>query len=68
MSDNDELVKLRLTFWNGDKKPGDVIEVRPENVNSWRGYAVPANSKAEKAAAEAPAKTVTVDTPKTAKP
>ncbi|MFJ1648012.1 hypothetical protein [Streptomyces sp. NPDC088258] len=64
MSDN-HLVKLRLTFWRGDKQPGDTFEVRPEDVNSWKGYAVPVDTAAEKAVSNAPAKTVT-ESPKSA--
>ncbi|MFJ2110623.1 hypothetical protein ACIOEX_01620 [Streptomyces sp. NPDC087850] len=64
MPDN-HLIKLRLTFWHGDKAPGDVIEVRPENAASWKGYAVPVDAAAEKAVDKAPAKTVT-EPPKSA--
>ncbi|TFI30164.1 hypothetical protein [Streptomyces sp. 4R-3d] len=60
MSDPD-LVKLRLTFWNGDKKPGDVIEVRREDVASWKGYAVPVDDTAAKSAEKAPVKQVTTE-------
>lgn len=60
MSDPD-LVKLQLTFWNGDKKPGDVIEVRAEDVKSWKGYAVPADDTAAKTAEKTPPKQVTAE-------
>ncbi|CAK7288684.1 hypothetical protein [Streptomyces misionensis] len=36
-----DMVKMKLTFWHGKKEPGDVIEVRREDVRSWHGFAVP---------------------------
>ncbi|MFD3520412.1 hypothetical protein [Streptomyces sp. NPDC058653] len=63
MSDPD-LVKLKLTFWNKGKKPGDVIEVRAEDVKSWKGYAVPVDAPAAKSAEKAPVKQVTTEPPK----
>lgn len=30
---------MELTFWWKDKQPGEVIEVRDEEVPSWRGFA-----------------------------
>ncbi|MFG2970788.1 hypothetical protein ACGFZS_46720 [Streptomyces sp. NPDC048288] len=41
MADGAELVKLRLTFWHGTKKPGDIVEVRRDTLHTWRGFAVP---------------------------
>ncbi|MGV9278055.1 hypothetical protein [Streptomyces griseosporeus] len=34
-----ELVTLELTFWHKDKKPGDRVKVRRDEVRSWYGYA-----------------------------
>jgi hypothetical protein len=34
-----DIVKLRLTFWHKDKKPGDIVEVRRDEVRSWYGFA-----------------------------
>lgn len=38
MADGDT-VKMRLTFWRGDKKPGDVVDVPVDEVPRWVGYA-----------------------------
>ncbi|MET9445348.1 hypothetical protein [Streptomyces sp. NPDC006610] len=39
MADGD-VVKMKLTFWRGDKKPGDIIEVPADEVHRWKGFAV----------------------------
>lgn len=39
MADGD-VVKMKLTFWRDDKKPGDVIEVPADEVHRWTGFAV----------------------------
>lgn len=31
--------RMELTFWHKGKQPGEVIEVRDEEVRSWRGFA-----------------------------
>ncbi|MFB7707884.1 hypothetical protein [Streptomyces sp. NPDC056105] len=40
MADGD-MVKMELTFWRGDKRPGDVIEVPADEVHRWQGFAKP---------------------------
>lgn len=40
MADDAAFVKMRLTFWHKGKQPGDTVEVRREDVPSWRGFAV----------------------------
>lgn len=68
MADPADQVKLKLTFWHKGKVPGDIVEVRRDEVPSWHGFAVPVEdetpepAKAEDssaAAAKAPAKTST---------
>ncbi|WP_329390262.1 hypothetical protein [Streptomyces sp. NBC_01716] len=49
-----DLVMMTLTFWHGSKVPGDTVEVRPEDVDSWKGYAVPADTTAPAAEKTAP--------------
>lgn len=39
MADGD-VVKMKLTFWRDDKKPGDIIEVPTDEVHRWEGFAV----------------------------
>ncbi|MGW2724802.1 hypothetical protein [Streptomyces sp. NPDC001492] len=39
MADPSALVKMKLVFWHKDKKPGDIVEVRREDVRSWYGFA-----------------------------
>ncbi|MFJ6729370.1 hypothetical protein ACIQPQ_31160 [Streptomyces sp. NPDC091281] len=39
MADGD-VVKMRLTFWRDNKKPGDVIEIPADEVHRWDGFAV----------------------------
>jgi len=41
MADPAELVTLKLTFWHKDKKPGDTVQVRRDEIPMWRGFAVP---------------------------
>ncbi|MFF9003665.1 hypothetical protein ACF1GW_38870 [Streptomyces achromogenes] len=41
MADGAELVTLKLTFWHKDKKPGDLVQVRRDELHQWRGFAVP---------------------------
>ena len=38
MADGD-VVKMKLTFWRDDKKPGDVIEIPADEVHRWKGFA-----------------------------
>ncbi|CAM5695096.1 hypothetical protein STENM36S_01772 [Streptomyces tendae] len=38
MADGD-VVKMKLTFWRGDKAPGDLIEVPADEVHRWKGFA-----------------------------
>jgi hypothetical protein len=38
MADGD-VVKMKLTFWRDDKKPGDLIEVPADEVHRWKGFA-----------------------------
>lgn len=33
------MVRMELTFWHKGKKPGDVVEVREEEVPQWFGFA-----------------------------
>lgn len=39
MADGD-VVKMKLTFWRDDKKPGDIVEVPADEVHRWKGFAV----------------------------
>lgn len=39
MADGDT-VKMKLTFWRGDKKPGDTVEIPADEVHRWKGFAV----------------------------
>jgi hypothetical protein len=39
MADPAELVKLKLIFWHKGKVPGEVVEVRRDEVRSWHGFA-----------------------------
>jgi len=69
MADPADQVTLKLTFWHKGKVPGDLVEVRRDEVPSWHGFAVPVEddetpepAKTEDsspAAAKAPAKTST---------
>ncbi|MEC4016097.1 hypothetical protein [Streptomyces sp. H27-D2] len=34
-----DMVRMKLTFWHGSKKPGDIVEVRSDEVRSWHGFA-----------------------------
>lgn len=43
--DGAELVELELTFWHKDKKPGDRVRVRADEVRSWHGFAKPVTDK-----------------------
>lgn len=38
MADGDT-VKMQLTFWRGDKKPGDIVEIPADEVHRWKGFA-----------------------------
>jgi hypothetical protein len=38
MADGDT-VKMRLTFWRGDKRPGDIVEVPVDEAPRWVGFA-----------------------------
>lgn len=42
-----DLVTLKLTFWHGTKKPGDTVQVRRDDLPSWRGFAVPVDDEPE---------------------
>lgn len=44
------MVTMKLIFWHKDKQPGDLVEVRPEDVRSWHGFAEPVEEKGEPAA------------------
>lgn len=46
MADGAELVRLELTFWHKDKKPGDIVEVRRDELHQWRAFAKPATTAA----------------------
>lgn len=63
MADPAELVKLKLIFWHKGKVPGDIVEVRRDEVRSWYGYAVPVEDEApaEPAKAEDSASAATGD-------
>jgi hypothetical protein len=39
MADPADLVKLKLIFWHKGKVPGDIVEVRRDEVRSWFGFA-----------------------------
>lgn len=49
-----DTVKMRLTFWRDGKQPGDVIEVRADEVHRWEGFAkkVEDTSKTESSKAQ----------------
>lgn len=34
------MVRMKLTFWHKDKRPGEIVEVREDEVHNWRGFAV----------------------------
>lgn len=34
-----DMVRMKLIFWHGTKAPGEVVEVRADEVASWYGYA-----------------------------
>ena len=54
------LVTLELTFWHKDKKPGDRVQVRREDLRSWHGFAKPVTDEAaDTSAPKAAAKTST---------
>lgn len=59
MADGD-VVKMKLTFWRDDKKPGDEIEVPADEVHRWKGFAVqvgepyPSDKSTTPTATEAP--------------
>ncbi|MGQ4338068.1 hypothetical protein ACN6LF_001864 [[Kitasatospora] papulosa] len=36
---NSSTVKMKLTFWRGDKQPGDTVEVPADEVHRWKGFA-----------------------------
>jgi hypothetical protein len=63
MADGAELVKMRLTFWHKGKVPGDIVEVRRDELHQWRGFAVPVQDEPAKtvddASVKAPTKTST---------
>lgn len=61
MADGAELVKLRLTFWHKGKQPGDFVEVRRDELHTWRGFAVPVDETPtpETTTDPGPAKTTT---------
>jgi hypothetical protein len=60
MADPAELVKLKLIFWHKGKVPGEVVEVRRDEVRSWHGFAVPVEDEVAEPAKtdDAPAKTL----------
>ncbi|MFD5940286.1 hypothetical protein [Streptomyces griseus] len=45
-------VKMKLTFWRGNKKPGDTVDVPADEVHRWKGFAEPVKDdpKADEAA------------------
>lgn len=49
MADGADLVTLKLTFWHKDKKPGDLVQVRRDELHRWRGFGVPVESDAQQA-------------------
>ena len=65
MADPADLVKLKLTFWHKGKRPGDVVEVRRDEVRSWHGFAVPVDeTPTTDEPATAPKATATASTAK----
>ncbi|MFG3136128.1 hypothetical protein ACGFZA_07880 [Streptomyces sp. NPDC048211] len=52
MADTD-LIKMRLTFPRGTQQPGEVIDVRADEVHRWKGFAEPVGD-APKAEASKP--------------
>ena len=67
MADPADMVKMKLLFWHGTKKPGDIVEVRRDEVRSWYGFAelvedvepAKADASADTGAQKTPAKTST---------
>ncbi|MFH8867167.1 hypothetical protein [Streptomyces griseus] len=45
-------VKMRLTFWRGDKQPGDTVDVPADEVHRWKGFAEVVNDKKDDEAAK----------------
>lgn len=52
MADPADIVKLKLTFWHKGKEPGDIVEVRRDEVRSWHGFAEPVDDAAPAKTAE----------------
>ena len=68
MADPADIVKLKLVFWHKNKKPGDIVEVRRDEIRSWYGFAEPVDEDdAEPAKADATADTGAQKTPPPAK-
>lgn len=74
MADPAEMVKMKLTFWHKGKVPGEVVEVRRDEVRSWYGFAelvddvepVKADETADTGAQKTPQKADDTTTAKTA--
>ncbi|MCX5145085.1 hypothetical protein [Streptomyces sp. NBC_00338] len=62
MADTD-LIKMRLTFPRGKQQPGEIVDVRADEVHRWKGFAVAVDEP--KPAAKAP--TPPAETPKASK-
>ncbi|MDP9953165.1 MULTISPECIES: hypothetical protein [Streptomyces] len=45
-----DAVKMKLTFWRGDKKPGDTVDVPADEVHRWKGFAEVVDKKGDDAA------------------
>lgn len=63
MADGAEMVKMKLIFWHGTKKPGDIVEVRRDEVRSWYGFAERVEDEPEPVKADDTAATGTQKTP-----
>jgi hypothetical protein len=63
VEDPSEQVTLELTFWYKDKKPGDQVKVRRDEVRSWYGFAKQVNNDVEPVKADETADTGAQKTP-----
>jgi hypothetical protein len=59
MADGADLVTLKLTFWHKNKQPGELVQVRRDELHQWRGFAVPVQDEPAKTTDDTTVKTPT---------